>query len=328
MNNLIAVTIGDINGIGIEILLKLLKKNKIKNIVLFSNIIIFKNYIKKNKHKIKINHINTVKNKLNYKKNYLNIYSFDSKSDEENTLKSIKISHKQCLNRNFIGLVTLPIRKDIIISKVLKNFIGHTEYLQKLEKKNYSNMILYHKKIIISPITTHIKLNYVCKKIKDQNFIYNQILNLNKSLKRDFNIKNPKIIISGVNPHAGENGKIGDEELRFLKPVISKLKMKKINITDPFSADSILIKENLKKYNCFIFIYHDQALIPFKYISQFTGVNYTGNLDIIRTSPDHGTAYNLRGTNKISTKSLENCFKLVNEINFNRMKYDKSKKIS
>ena len=85
-------------------------------------------------------------------------------------------------------------------------------------------MILYHKKIIISPITTHIKLNYVCKKIKDQNFIYNQILNLNKSLKRDFNIKNPKIIISGVNPHAGENGKIGDEELRFLKPVISKLK--------------------------------------------------------------------------------------------------------
>ena len=99
--------------------------------------------------------------------------------------------------------------------------------------------------------------------------------------------------------------KLVKKKLKSLIPVIKKLKNKKILIIDgPFSADSILIKKNIKKYDCFIFIYHDQALIPFKYISQFSGVNYTGNLNIIRTSPDHGTAYNLIGSKKISNKSF------------------------
>ena len=108
-------------------------------------------------------------------------------------------------------MVTLPIRKDLIIKKLNPNFIGHTEFLQNLEKKKYSNMILINKKVIITPLTTHIKLKSVVNKISKEN-IYNQIKNLNKVLKRDLNIKLPKIILSGLNPHAGENGKIGNEE--------------------------------------------------------------------------------------------------------------------
>ena len=132
------------------------------------------------------------------------------------------------------------------------------------------------------------------------------------------------MIISGLNPHAGENGEIGTEEIKSIKPTITNLKRQGIFIDGPFSADSILIKKNLRKYDCFIFIYHDQALIPFKYISQFSGVNYTGNLNIIRTSPDHGTAYNLVNSSNITNKSFINCFKLVKKIYRNKIANGKS----
>ena len=180
-------------------------------------------------------------------------------------------------------------------------------------------MILFHKKIIISTITTHIEINKVSKIISNKVFLSNQIINLNKTLKKDFNIVNPKMIISGINPHAGENGELGNEENKIITPTIKKLKKLGININGPISADSMLINRNLRKYDCFIYIYHDQALIPFKYISQFTGVNYTGNLDIIRTSPDHGTAYDLIGKKYISDTSFLNCYKLINKIYKNRI---------
>ena len=112
---------------------------------------------------------------------------------------------------------------------------------------------------------------------------------------------------------------IGNEEKKIILPTIKKLRKIGIDIDGPLSADSLLIKKNIQTYNCFIFIYHDQALIPFKFISQFTGVNYTGNLDIIRTSPDHGTAYNLVKSKNISNKSLLNCYKLVQRIYKNRL---------
>ena len=134
MNKLIAVSIGDIKGIGIEILLKLIVNNEIKDIVLFSDIKVIEKYLKKNKKNIKINLFN-LGNKYIHKKNYLNIFSYNSKSHEDNTLKSIKLSHNECIKGNFIGMVTLPIRKDLIIKKIDSNFIGHTEYLQKFNKK-------------------------------------------------------------------------------------------------------------------------------------------------------------------------------------------------
>ena len=141
-------------------------------------------------------------------------------------------------------------------------------------------------------------------------------------------LKKLKTRLKGLNPHAGENGEIGREEINIITPVIKSLKNKKILIDGPISPDAMLIKNNLNKYDCFIFIYHDQALIPFKYISQFSGVNYTGNLSIIRVSPDHGTAYNLIGSKNISDLSLLNCYNLIKKIKKNRKINDKSKKIS
>lgn len=328
MPNLIAVTIGDINGIGIRILINLFKKNKLKNIVLFSNILIIKKFLIKNNLKIKLNLINTDYNNLNFNNKSLNIFSYNCNNNEDNTYKSLKYSYEFCSKSICIGILTLPLRKDLIKQNVNKKFIGHTEYFQNLDNKKYSNMILHSKKIIISPITTHIKVKNISKVISNKKLLYNQIYNLNETLKKDFNIAKPKLIISGLNPHAGENGKIGTEEIQIITPVVKSLKIRKILIDGPISPDSMLIKSNLKKYDCFIFIYHDQALIPFKFISQFTGVNYTGNLSFIRVSPDHGTAYNLLGTKKYSDLSLLNCYNLIKKIKRNRTINDKSQKIS
>ena len=322
-----AVTIGDINGIGIEILIDLFKKKIINNFVLFSDVKEIKRYLNKRNHRIRINIINYNKKKnINLKKNCLNIFTFSSKSPEDNTLKSIIFAHQLCQEHKFAGMVTLPIRKDLIIKKQLPSFIGHTEFLQKLEKKKYSNMILLNKSIIITPLTTHLKLKKVVNKITKDN-IYHQIKNLNKVLIRDLNIKFPKIILSGLNPHAGENGKIGNEEEKIINPSLTKLRKEKILVDGPVSADTMLQKENIKKYDCFVFMYHDQALIPFKLISKFNGVNFTGNLDVVRVSPDHGTAYQLKGNKNRSDKSIINCFKMVSKINKNRKSYEKSKKI-
>ena len=325
MSKLIAVTIGDINGIGIDIFLSLFSANKIKNAVLFSNYIFISNYLKKNKINLKINLINGSLNNYTYKKNHLNLFSYKAKSNVENTFNSIIYSHEETIKKKFIGIVTLPIRKDLIIKKINKHFIGHTEFLQKLENKKNSNMILIHDKIVVSPITTHIRINSVSKVLLKKNYFLTQISNLHKILKIDLNIKDPKIIVSGLNPHAGENGKFGDEEI-FINKLIKSLKSKKMNITGTVSADSMLL--NNKNYDCYVFMYHDQALIPFKYISKFSGVNYTGNLDVIRVSPDHGTAYSLKGTKDISYDSLKKCFILINKINKNKIKYNESKKIS
>ena len=319
MNSIVAITIGDINGIGIKILIDLWKKNSLRNFILFTDIKVFNEYLKKNKLKININLVNN-KNDDNIKfvKREFNIYSFDSVSLEDNTYKSLKYSYKYCKIKFCKGLITLPLRKDLIINKIDKKFIGHTEYFQKIDNKKMSNMILFHDKIIISTLTTHIPINKVSKIISKKNYLYNKIVNLHNTLKIDFNIKKPKLILSGLNPHAGENGKIGEEDLKVILPTIKRLKSQNINIIGPVSGDSMLINKNIKKYDCYIFIYHDQALIPFKYISQFSGVNYTGNLDIIRTSPDHGTAYNLVYSKKFSNKSLINCYKLINKISKNR----------
>lgn len=181
-------------------------------------------------------------------------------------------------------------------------------------------MIFYSKKIIVSPLTTHIPINNINKKLKNMNFILKKIEKLILTLKNDFSIKNPKIALAGLNPHAGENGIIGYEENKYIIPVINKLKKEKIFIDGPFAADSLFTKKNIKYYDCFLCCYHDQALIPFKILSKFNGINYTGSLDIVRVSPVHGTAYDIVGLNKAKTNSLLYCFKLTKKIIKNRLK--------
>lgn len=316
--NLIAITIGDIKGIGIEILISLWKSKKINNFILVSNKEFFINYLNKKKINIKIKIINKYSNikKIN-KKDFI-IYDYKSKNVIENSYLSLFYAYNLCINNHCKAILTLPINKKNIAKKIDKKFIGQTEYFQSLNKKKISNMIFYSNKLITTPLTTHIPINKINNFLSKKNYIYKKIKSLEKILKKDFKIKKPKMLLLGINPHAGENGIFGNEENKYYLPLLKKIKKDKILVDGPIPADSAFNAKNLKFYDCFITSYHDQALIPFKIISGFKGLNYTGNLDVIRVSPNHGTAYDLVGTKNINKESVLYCFNIIKKIIKNR----------
>ena len=294
MSKLIAVSIGDIKGIGIEILIKEWKSRKIRNFVLITNYKLFKKYISTKKINIKTYKSSIKNNKLFVSKDSFNIFDIKTSNYNQNTLESLKISYKLVKKKYFIGIVTLPINKKKI-NKINSTFIDQTSFFTKKDGKKFSNMMFIYKNLFFVPLTMHIMIKNVSKKFKNSITIINKIKNLNMSLVRDFQINNPKYIMAGINPHSGENGIISNEDKEYITPIINRLKKFYININGPVAPDAIVNKNNLKSHNCFIFTYHDQALIPFKIISNYSGVNYTSGLDIIRVSPDHGTAYDLVG---------------------------------
>ena len=312
---LICATIGDIEGIGVHLLIKEFKKGKIKNFVLITNINIFNYYIKFPQNKINlVNDLNFV----NYNKNKLNIYSFKTKNKNTNTMDSLKYAYEFTKKKKFIGILTLPLNKYKIIKTVNKNFVDQTSFFSNKDDKKYSNMIFYYKNKFFIPLTIHIELKKVHKLFDNKNTMIKKIENISKTLIKDFNIKKPKMIIAGINPHAGENNTISKDDNKYLLPILNKIRQKGIFIHGPMSGDGIINKQNLKKYDVFIFTYHDQALIPFKIISNYEGVNFTSNLEIIRVSPCHGTAENLIGNKSVISKGIVNCYNLINKIYKNR----------
>ena len=226
--NYIAITIGDINGIGIEIFIKLWKLKKNNKFILFTNQNLIERYFKRKKIKLLIHLINY--NLYNYKKNHLNIYNYNAKNNEENAYKSLIHSYNLSKKDNFIGILNLPINKEKIIKKINSKFIGQTEIYQKLDNKKYSTMLFIKNNLFIATLTTHIRIKDITKYLSNRKYIYNKIFYLNKTLINDFKIKNPKIIISGINPHSGENNTIGNEETKYLIPAINSLKKNNIKI--------------------------------------------------------------------------------------------------
>tara|TARA_Y100000590_G_scaffold468162_1_gene649795 strand:+ start:86 stop:1042 length:957 start_codon:yes stop_codon:yes gene_type:complete len=311
--NLIGITIGDIEGIGISLLIKLWKEKKIKNFFLITNITLFKKYLKKNNIKLNFEIYN---NKIN--KDIFTIYNISAKNNIENTYFSLLESFKLYKKKLLSGIINLPLNKEKIINKIDNNFIGQTELYQKLDKKKYSNMIFYSKDIITSSLSTHIPVVDINRFIKNKNLIYRKIELLYNALKINFKIIKPKIVLLGLNPHAGENSKIGREEKEILVPILKKLRKRNYRIYGPIPADSAFNKINIKYYDCFLSIYHDQALIPFKILAKNNGANFTGSLEIIRLSPIHGTGKNITNKNKANYQSLLFCFKLIKKIIKNR----------
>jgi 4-hydroxy-L-threonine phosphate dehydrogenase PdxA len=312
---LICVTIGDIEGIGIHLLLKEFKNNKIKNFILLTNINIFNNHIKFPRNKINL--VNKI-NFHNYDKKKLNIFSFKTKNKDTNTIDALKFAYEFTKKKKFTGILTLPLNKFKINKSVSKKFIDQTTYFSNKENQKYNNMIFFHKNKFFIPLTIHIELKEVHKLFKNTVMMTKKIENLHLTLVKDFKIKKPKMILAGINPHAGENTLISKDDNEYLLPIINYFKQKKIFIKGPISGDGIINNENLKKYDAFIFTFHDQALIPFKIISNYEGVNFTSNLNIIRVSPSHGTAENLIGSKNIISKGINNCFDLIKKINRNR----------
>ena len=219
-------------------------------------------------------------------------------------LNAIDFAVNECMNKNYDALVTLPLNKKILSSSKNK-FTGHTEYISKLcGTKNKEVMLLVNKnKLRVALVTTHIALIDIPKSLTRKK-LEQTIKTLNDDLINNFKIKKPRITITGLNPHAGEDGEFGTEEKRIIAPVIKKLSNEGLSLIGPIPADTAFTEMYIKNTDSFLAMYHDQGLAPFKALSFNHGVNTTLGLPIIRTSVDHGTAIELVGSKKINANSF------------------------
>ena len=198
-------------------------------------------------------------------------------------------------------LVTPPINKHNIQSDTFQ-FPGHTDYLNK-ELQGDSLMFMISDKLRIGLLTDHVPIAEVTSQINEA-LICKKVETIYQSLKYDFGIKAPKIAVLGLNPHAGDNGVIGTKDDLVLKPVLQRLKASGMGIEGPYSADSFFGSDAYKNFDAILAAYHDQGLIPFKTLTFGSGVNFTAGLDKVRTSPDHGTAYEIAGQGIANTASF------------------------
>ncbi len=219
--------------------------------------------------------------------------------------ENIELAVTKVIKKEASAIVTNPINKWAIKKSSIFPFEGHTDFLASLDpQKNNSVMMLTNANgFRVVPITVHIPLKQVSSKLNPQ-LVKNTIITLNESLKNDFQIKNPKILITGINPHAGENSTIGFEEQDVMTPIIIKLKKNGLNLVGPVAADTAFTREKRSLYDAVVCAYHDQALIPIKTLSFDESINITLGLSFIRTSPDHGTALDIAGKNIANPQSL------------------------
>ena len=322
----IAISMGEPGGINIEIILKCIKK-KLPDFFLIADPDWAAKSIKALNSSTKINIIENIENCL---KGHLNILPTKNKvkfgfrkSYDQNVpaiIESLNLSIKLAKKRKVAGIVTLPIMKKTLIINGFK-YPGHTEYLGKVSNKR-PLMIMLNKTLKVATLTTHIPISQVPKKITKSN-LEKTIKVYIKSLKLDFGLSDPKVVVSSLNPHNGEAGKIGNEEIKIIKPTIDKFIKLGNKVNGPKSADTMFHKEALKKIDANLCMFHDQALIPIKSSDFYGSINFTAGLPFIRTSPDHGTAFDIAGENKANSSSLTNAIKYVNLIYNQRIKNEK-----
>jgi len=228
------------------------------------------------------------------------------KSNAAYVLKNLDYGIEQSIKEG-IGLVTGPISKENIIT-IDEKFSGHTEYIQKKTLSNDVLMLLGSKKLRVAIATTHVPLKKVPKLITKR-LIINKAMILHNELITKFKIKSPRIKLLGLNPHAGEGGKIGTEETNILYPLAKELRAKGVNISDPISADTAFTKKNLAQTDAYFAMYHDQALPVLKALSFGSSINITLGVPILRTSVDHGVALDIAGTGNADPSSLIEAFK-------------------
>ena len=324
----IGISCGDINGIGMEIIIKTLSdplfQQSYTTVVYGSGKIA--GYYRKNMNlnEFSFNMVNSAEEIKFGKANLVNVWNEEvvvnlGQSNETGgkyALKSLEAATKDLAAGKIDVLVTAPINKQNIQSDRF-NFPGHTEYLAKMSNVNDALMLMVSDDLRIGVVTGHIPVNQISQNItKDK--ISNVARILNQSLIRDFGIRKPKIAVLGLNPHAGDNGLIGDEDKNIIEPAVSSLKAEGILAMGPYSADGFFGSGNYKNFDGILAMYHDQGLIPFKTLSFGSGVNYTAGLPIVRTSPDHGTGYDLVGKGTCDESSFRNAIYLATDIYLNR----------
>lgn len=310
---IVGISIGDLNGIGIEVVLKTLQDKRMLDFctpVLFGATKAISFHKKALSLEIPTQGITSL-NQVNHNKiNILNVWKGEAKIElgkatkesGDYAVKSLSAAVKNLKENNIDVLITAPINKENIQSQDF-NFPGHTEYLEAhLEGK--SLMILMTDQLRIGLITGHIPIAKVAESITPE-LIKSKVEIMHKSLKQDFGINKPKIAILGLNPHCGDKGVIGKEDDEIIKPTIIEIKESGKLVFGPYAADGFFGSETYKQFDGVLATYHDQGLAPFKALSFGKGVNFTAGLGHIRTSPDHGTGYDIAGKNLANSSSFK-----------------------
>lgn len=311
----IGISIGDINGIGLEIIIKTLMDNRMMNH--FTPIVYGSPRIASYHRKVlgindfSFNRIRDVKEASQKRPNMQVCWNEEviielGKSSNvagEYALKSLQYALDDLKTGKIQALVTAPVNKNNMQSDAFK-FPGHTEYLQHEFGASNSLMFLISDNLRVGVVTGHIPLKEVASQITKEN-ILKKLKLMNNSLKTDFGISKPRIAVLGLNPHAGDNGTLGMEEQEIIAPAIQHAKENNnILAFGPYPADGFFGSGKFSSFDAVLAMYHDQGLIPFKALEFGSGVNFTAGLPIIRTSPDHGTGYDIAGKNQADIDSF------------------------
>lgn len=308
----VGISIGDINGIGGEIILKTFEDTRMLEFctpVIFASVRLMSFYKKHFSIDINFHGIDKIEDLVPKRINVLNVWKeqVEVNFGEENetggkyAISSLRNAVEALKNKKIDVLVTAPINKSNVQSESF-NFPGHTDYLAQ-ELEGNSLMLMVSEGLRVGLLTDHVAINEVVKNITRER-IDKKINTINHSLIEDFGIDRPKIAVLGINPHTGDNGVIGSEDDTILRPALDNIRKNGKMVFGPYAADSFFGSGNYRNFDAIIASYHDQGLIPFKTLSFGKGVNYTAGLNRVRTSPDHGTAFDIAGKNEARFESF------------------------
>ena len=339
----IGISCGDINGIGLELIIKTVGDSRLLEIctpVIFASNKVL-NFYRKGLPEINFN-FSSIKDASRINHKQVNLYNCWEEEvavtpgllndvGGKYAVQSLVIAAEALKQGKIDGLVTAPIHKKNTQSQEF-NFTGHTPYLKNLFGVADVGMFMIAENMRVALVTEHVAVKDIAPFITREN-ILSKLQIINNSLKKDFGIDKPKIAVLGLNPHAGDEGLVGKEEEEIIKPAIKEAKHKDIFCFGPYSADAFFARGQYEKFDAVLAMYHDQGLIPFKSLSTGEGVNYTAGLNGIRTSPDHGVAFDIAGKNKADEASFrEAIFKCVDILNarkeFENQRKNPLKKIS
>lgn len=328
-NIIVGISIGDLNGIGSEVVLKTFEDSRMLELctpVIFANVKILSFAKKSLDAGMQLHGIDSLDQVITGKINVLNVWKESvnieyGKNDDNVGKYAIKsfVAATKALKDGLVDvLVTAPINKYNIQAEDFK-FPGHTDYLDQ-ELEGDALMFMVQDNLRVGLITDHIPVNEVSTHLTEA-LIKKKIETIKKSLIQDFSINKPRIAVLGLNPHAGDGGVIGKEDDEIIKPVIKKMFESGTLVFGPYPADGFFGSNQYEKYDAVIATYHDQGLIPFKTLSFGNGVNYTAGLNKIRTSPDHGTAYDIAGKGMADHNSFKEAVYLAIDIYHSRNEY-------
>lgn len=329
----VGISQGDINGIGWEVILKTFSDPGMLEIcqpVIFSSGKTLAAHRKAlNAEEIPYQIIRDLDQVIPRKINVMSIYDEEVQMEigkstpngGKYALRSLEAACDAIQNNKVDVLVTAPINKHNIQSDVFK-FAGHTDYLQmRFGAGKSALMLMCSDNLKVGLVTGHIPITNVASSISTDKII-SKLQTLNKTLQEDFKIRKPKIAVLGLNPHAGDSGTIGTEDQQVVLPAVNKMKEDNLMVFGPYPADGFFGSGTYKKFDAVLAMYHDQGLVPFKTLSFADGVNFTAGLSIIRTSPDHGTAYDIAGKNLADPASFRKAVYMAIDIYNTRNEYE------